>query len=412
LVKRGGWKEQPPIPEAEVAQHLEALDKPVAPGGGQEIPSHVKAWDPTRGEYDWFDPHTGAEHKNREDRLDEFQKGPDYTFTDNHHEARRLYPVGDPEDLEEEEREEGMKKIDAYPPYQDLFGRELSHHLRSHLKTRLLEGYLASREFGSITDLLRAIVDGPNWKLVREAADHLDALLPASTPTRGGEARTSDRPGYAYLGPVTLESDGRGKGTIRMEGIAWDTLDPQDSLPLTNCPTLQERLGLKDDCERKQCILLSAVAAALWAKAQGTPPTMADIWTHTLTARAEQLDQAIRAEESLGVSEPRLPVGEADLRIFVHDAVAPHHDKDYRTLIVFPLTILEDLILHVLMIDYGGKVTVHELRGRKAGDDSPQAWMFIHRAHARALHPPGGWFKVGKHGNRPDLPSLQKDLLR
>ena len=65
---------------------------------------------------------------------------------------------------------------------------------------------------------------------------------------------------------------GGAMGAIRMEGLEWDTLDLQDSLPLTNCPTLQERLGLKDDCERKQCILLSAVAAALWAKAHGGPP--------------------------------------------------------------------------------------------------------------------------------------------
>ena len=164
----------------------------MAPGGGQEIPSHVKAWDPTRGEYDWFDPHTGAEHKNREDRLDQFQKGPDYTFTDNHHEARRFYPVGDPEDPEEEARAEGMKKIDAHPPLQGLLERGLSHHLQSHLKTRLLEGYLASREVGSLTDLLRSIVDGPNWRLVREAADHLDKLLPAETPARGGEAQNRD----------------------------------------------------------------------------------------------------------------------------------------------------------------------------------------------------------------------------
>ena len=71
---------------------------------------------------------------------------------------------------------------------------------------------------------------------------------------------------------------------------------------------MSERLGLQGEPERKQCILLSAVAAALWARGGKDPPRMDEVWAHTRVARAEQLDQAVRAEESLGPPEAKLQI--------------------------------------------------------------------------------------------------------
>ena len=86
-----------------------------------------------------------------------------------------------------------------------------------------------------------------------------------------------------------------------------------------------------------------------------------------------------------------MPQGEADLRIFAHDALAPHHDQDYRGLLAPPpraTTFLEYMRLNVLLIDYGGKVRWKRLIGPKADGESPEAWMFIHRARAQAMGPP------------------------
>ena len=43
--------------------------------------------------------------------------------------------------------------------------------------------------------------------------------------------------------------------------------------------------------------------------------------------------QALAAQEALQDPTPKMPQGEADLRIFARDALAPHHDKDYRSLL-------------------------------------------------------------------------------
>ena len=78
----------------------------------------------------------------------------------------------------------------------------------------------------------------------------------------------------------------------------------------------------------------------------------------------EMFHQALHAQEALGDTPKQMPKGEADLRIYIHDAVAPNHDKDYRCLITFPPRILEDVVLTVLLVDYGGRVRAHELRGQ------------------------------------------------
>ena len=103
-------------------------------------------------------------------------------------------------------------------------------------------------------------------------------------------------------------------------------------------------------------------------------------------------------------------VGEADLRIFIHDAVAPHHDKDYRTLVVFPLRLLEDVALNIVMMDYGGKVTTHLLEGARSGEGSPQAWMLIYRGHARALRPRAP--SAGEAGGEACLGAFQQTLRK
>ncbi|CAK0880153.1 unnamed protein product [Prorocentrum cordatum] len=330
------------------------------------------------GEGGWKDQPAVAE---------QYRNGPDFGFAENHHKAHRLNPVGDPDDPEEEAREVGMQAINARPDVREFLKGGPSRHLETAVKNHVLEENLASTATGGVLAVLRGIVDGPNWKLVREAADCLDRLAPEPGGTRGGGVRPPDRRGYARLLQAPDAGDGVGRGALQMDGGEWDMLDFHDRPPLREDPLLAERLGIQEDCERKQCVLLSAVGAALWAREGRGPPSLTEVWARALAARAEQLDQAVRAEESLGPPEAKLVVGEADLRIFIHDAVAPHHDKDYRALVAFPLRLLEDVVLNVVMTDYGGKVTTHFLEGARSGEGSPQAWMLIHRGHARALRP-------------------------
>ena len=106
-----------------------------------------------------------------------------------------------------------------------------------------------------------------------------------------------------------------------MEGVEWDTLDMHDALPLTGHHSLPDWLGTDQPTERKQCVLLSAVAAALWAKG-GQPPEREVVWAEALQARWEMLQQALHAQEALGDTPKHMPQGEADLRVYIHAPAA------------------------------------------------------------------------------------------
>ena len=144
------------------------------------------------GEYDWFAPIQG-----REELLDAFQQGPDYAFTENHHQARRTHQMGPPEDAEEKERARLMAAVDEDPQVRSFMERSPSHHLASHVKARLLEGCQKRGSVPSLVDILREVADGPVRLLVREAAEQLDAAAPP--PTRGEEATASLRTDRATL---------------------------------------------------------------------------------------------------------------------------------------------------------------------------------------------------------------------
>eukprot|EP00974_Lingulodinium_polyedra_P087582 8489015-Lingulodinium_polyedra.AAC.1 len=58
-------------------------------------------------------------------------------------------------------------------------------------------------------------------------------------------------------------------------------------------------------------------------------------------------DTAAEAAGALGEVEARLGRTEADLRVYVHDALAPHHDKDFKYLAALPMRCLEAPVLRV-----------------------------------------------------------------
>ena len=272
LIRRGGWKAQAAIGKEEIPARLAALRPPGPKEEEGAEPTHMRDWNATRGEYDWFNPIEG-----REDLLDAFQQGPDYQFLANHHEAKRTHPMGSPDSPEEEKQAAGMRAVDADPDVQLFRSRHPSDHLSSHVLNHLLEAYQREGKVPRLADALQQVADGTVRSLVREAAEQLDLVRPAANPGRGGDATPPDRPGYAYLGGQQLLEEGYSRGKLRMEGVEWDTLDMHDALPLTGHHSLPDWLGTDQPIERKQCVLLSAVAAALWAKG-GQPPEKEVVW--------------------------------------------------------------------------------------------------------------------------------------
>ena len=108
--------------------------------------------------------------------------------------------------------------------------------------------------------------------------------------------------GHAQLGPTSRGNDGCDRGSPRINGDEWATLDLQDGPPLGQRPELAEWRGIEEPIERKQCILLSAAAATLWAR-EGKEPALTQAQGLALQGRWEMHQQALAAQEVL--QDPR-----------------------------------------------------------------------------------------------------------
>ena len=390
LARRGGHREEPRLEESVVAPLVvellgrggEAEDgtqsDPPGAGGGTH-PAEA-----AQGEYGWFLPQA-----EREGRLEDYLAEPDWDYLEDHHEAHAVNPQGDPEDEEEASRAREMKRIDSLPElisFQEG-GKEgpPTQLLITQVKNRYLTAASAKDPQPTLEEVLQAITAEACRHTCAEAADLLDQLQPAG---RGGQS-PSVLGGRAYLSATHWEEEDYGRGSLHREGGAWDFLDLKDELPLGTENPLSQWLGIPDGGEKKQCILLSAAAATRWAR-DGQPPPREEAVELALEMREDMLHQAWEALSVLGEPEPTLTRGQADLRIFAHDAVSPHHDKDYRSLIAFPPKALADMILGVLIMDYGGRIKEHRLIGRDCSTHARTAWILIHRGHARAVAPPRG----------------------
>ena len=128
------------------------------------------------------------------------------------------------------------------------------------------------------------------------------------------------------------------------------------------------------------------VASILWAKGGGDPPPMAEVQEATATARWEMFQTAQDADGALGEAPQLLSTAEGNLRVFTHDVLYPHHDKDVRSLSPFPISLLQDVELVVWLLDYWGQMR-SIIISPASGLVKTRAYVLVHRMHARALSP-------------------------
>jgi len=130
-------------------------------------------------------------------------------------------------------------------------------------------------------------------------------------------------------------------------GPRIQVVDYGDSLFFTNDHVQSARtlLGLEEgEAEIKQCVLLSIVGSALWALAGSKdPPTMQEVQEATMKARWEVFHAATDADGALGQAPALLTTAEGNLRVFTHDVLYPHHDKDVRSLAPYPISLLKNV---------------------------------------------------------------------
>jgi hypothetical protein len=92
------------------------------------------------------------------------------------------------------------------------------------------------------------------------------------------------------------------------------------------------------------------------------------------------------ADGALGEALTLLSTAEGNLRVFTHDVLYPHHDKDVRSLSPFPISLLQDVELVVWLLDYWGQMRSIVI-SPASGLVKTRAYVLVHRMHARALAP-------------------------
>ena len=89
----------------------------------------------------------------------------------------------------------------------------------------------------------------------------------------------------------------------------------------------------------------------------------------------------------MGHPEAKVAAVEFELRMYTHDILKAHHDKDYRGLAVFPVECYEHLRFVVVRLDYKGDILVEAIEGRSWGPGEPDVWALVWKGHMTLLVP-------------------------
>ena len=107
--------------------------------------------------------------------------------------------------------------------------------------------------------------------------------------------------------------------------------------------------------------------------------------------RLEQARLAAEAVSALGEAEEMVAAVEHEARIYVHDLITANHEKDFRSLAMFPVQELQEARIVVLRADYMGGLVVESIVGTHW---EPGGWtlpVLSWKGHMVALQPPEGF---------------------
>ena len=115
---------------------------------------------------------------------------------------------------------------------------------------------------------------------------------------------------------------------------------------------------------------------------------MEEVGAKAAEFRLEQARLAVEAEGVMGHAEPKVSAIEYELRMYTHDILKGHHDKDYRALAVFPIENLEEYRVIVVRTDYKGDYLPEIVQGTHWKTGQKDLWALIYKGHMTLLVPP------------------------
>ena len=187
----------------------------------------------------------------------------------------------------------------------------------------------------------------------------------------------------------TLWSPGHpGQGVVEVDGAAWKHCDYQEQIDMTEDVAGLLRLP-EPQWEKRQCVTKTMAAGVLWHEL-GRRPSLSEVDARAQALREEQLRLALDAQAQMGEAEEFVTPIEHELRVHVHDIVNAHHERDFRSLAVFPLESLAAAKVVVIRSDYRGQMLVETITGPRWGPGGWLVWALIWQGHMTLLCPPEG----------------------
>ena len=140
-----------------------------------------------------------------------------------------------------------------------------------------------------------------------------------------------------------------GQGGFELDGTSWRTWDYMEDISMDE--ELAATLGLVEPVEEKRVCVTKTVAAGVLSRRLGRRPTIEEVAEEARALRLEQTRLALEANSQMGQAAEFVTPVEHELRVYAHDIVHPHHERDFRSFAVFPVAALEEARIVVLRAD-------------------------------------------------------------
>ena len=228
----------------------------------------------------------------------------------------------------------------------------------------------------TLVDLMGEMNQFGLGELAAEAAQILEGI----NEGKAGQGRRCN------VGVTHWDGDGPGRAQVEIDGTCWAMYDFKEEVFMT-----EELAGLigavHPEVEKRQCVTKVLATGCLMAKEEKVP-SMKAVEEFAQGLRLEQARLAADAESMMGHAEPKVTPIEHELRMYTHDILKPHHDKDYRAIAAFPVEALGNVRVVVLRVDYKGDVLTEIIQGTQWRSGQPDVWALIWKGHMTLLVPP------------------------
>ncbi|CAE7205713.1 unnamed protein product [Symbiodinium sp. CCMP2592] len=245
-------------------------------------------------------------------------------------------------------------------------------------------GESAPQEAKDLVARAEALANGPVLGQLRTASDDLFAWA-ATRVAMNPHASLEEG---IQVTEVVWEPGRPKKATANIEGATWTIWDYREEVRMSEelASMLQQP---EEGAEKRQCVTKAIAAGIMWRQ-RARQPSPREVEEKALELRLEQTRLALEAQAVMGEPAQKVAPIEAEIRIYTRDTVRANHDKDFRSLAVFPLAELEDCKLVVIRADYKGDVVVETVTGPLWRDGGWTLWTLIWRGHMVFLEPPPG----------------------